>query len=73
MRGPNRGKRLYRCDECKAASYFTRNEENRAGRLRCPGCGSARLEVSALGASAMAESRNAQLSMIDSRRRASGG
>jgi DNA-directed RNA polymerase subunit RPC12/RpoP len=41
----NRGHRLYQCDECKEKSYHHWIELNRAARMRCPGCGSARLEL----------------------------
>jgi DNA-directed RNA polymerase subunit RPC12/RpoP len=42
---PQRGTRQYVCDECKAKSYHHWLERNRAARLRCPACGSARLEL----------------------------
>jgi DNA-directed RNA polymerase subunit RPC12/RpoP len=42
-------KRLYRCLDCQKGTLFTPREENRAARLRCSACGSARLEVSAAG------------------------
>ena len=40
-----RGYRKYRCDECKEESFHHWIERNRAARLRCPGCGSARMEL----------------------------
>jgi DNA-directed RNA polymerase subunit RPC12/RpoP len=40
-----RGFRKYRCDECKEESFHHWIERNRAARLRCPGCGSARMEL----------------------------
>ena len=40
-----RGQRKYRCGECKAESFHHWIERNRAARMRCPGCGSARLEL----------------------------
>lgn len=46
----NKFKRLYRCMECGKGTLFSRREENRAARLRCTGCGSARLEMSNMGA-----------------------
>lgn len=49
-RKPNLGKRRYTCGECGAHTFFSRLEENRAARLRCNACGSARLEMSELGA-----------------------
>jgi uncharacterized Zn finger protein len=44
MKG-KRGSRLYQCDECKEKSYHHWIERNRAARMRCPGCGSVRLEL----------------------------
>jgi DNA-directed RNA polymerase subunit RPC12/RpoP len=40
-----RGSRLYVCDECKERSLHHWIERNRASRMRCPACGSARLEL----------------------------
>jgi DNA-directed RNA polymerase subunit RPC12/RpoP len=40
-----KGRRLYRCDECRAESYHHWVERNRAARMRCPACGSCRLEL----------------------------
>lgn len=40
-----RGIRKYVCDECKAESFHHWIERNRAARMRCPACGSARLEL----------------------------
>lgn len=40
-----RGSRKYRCEECKTTSFHHWIELNRAARMRCPGCGSARLEL----------------------------
>ena len=40
-----KGFRKYRCDECKEESFHHWIERNRAARLRCPGCGSARMEL----------------------------
>ena len=51
-----RGKRLYRCLECGRGTFFSHREENRAGRLRCSACGSARLEVSKMGGDRRADS-----------------
>lgn len=39
------GRRKYRCDECKVESFHHWIERNRAARIRCPACGSARLEL----------------------------
>lgn len=49
-----RGSSWFRCDECRKLSLFTVREQNRAGRIRCTGCGSARLTVSAEGAAKQA-------------------
>lgn len=40
-----RGQKKYRCDECKAESFHHWIERNRAARLRCPACGSARMDL----------------------------
>lgn len=40
-----RGFKKYACDECKAESNHHWIERNRAARLRCPACGSARMEL----------------------------
>lgn len=45
-----KGKRLYRCDECRTARFVHWTEANRAGRLRCMACGSARMTISGDGA-----------------------
>ena len=47
-----RGSRKYRCDECKAESFHHWIELNRAARLRCPSCGSARMDLVAAEAKA---------------------
>lgn len=52
-------RRLYRCLECGKGTYFSQREENRAGRLRCTACGSARLEPSAAGAGRQAATNDA--------------
>lgn len=49
------GSRWFRCDECQKLNKFSVREQNRAGRLRCTGCGSARLTVSSAGADRQAE------------------
>lgn len=49
------GKRRYKCTECGTHTFFSRREESRAARLRCSGCGSARLEISVQGAEKLAE------------------
>lgn len=40
-----RGRKKYRCDECDVESFHHWVELNRAARLRCPACGSARMEL----------------------------
>ena len=40
-----KGRRTYLCDECKERSMHHWIEKNRAARMRCPACGSARLEL----------------------------
>ena len=40
-----RGQKKYKCGECGAESFHHWIELNRAARLRCPGCGSARMEL----------------------------
>jgi len=40
----SKGKRKYRCGECGAESFHHWIERNRAARLRCPACGSARMD-----------------------------
>ena len=57
MRARNRGKRLYRCGECGVARFVHWTETDRAGRVRCAACGSARMGVSQSGADANAEIR----------------
>jgi len=47
---PTKGKRLYRCDECKTARFVHWTEASRAGRLKCMACGSARMLISSDGA-----------------------
>jgi DNA-directed RNA polymerase subunit RPC12/RpoP len=42
----NKGKRLYRCDECQKATFFAARELSRAARIKCPGCGSIHLTPS---------------------------
>lgn len=54
------GKRLYRCAECGRGTFFSRREENRAARLRCSACGSARLEISAAGLDRQTEALDAR-------------
>ncbi len=51
----NKGKQLFRCGECQAARFVHWTELNRAARLRCAGCGSARMEVSKMGGETRAE------------------
>jgi DNA-directed RNA polymerase subunit RPC12/RpoP len=55
----NRNKRLYRCDECDKLTFFSKREENRVARIRCPACGSARLVVSRRGADLQAKANDA--------------
>lgn len=51
MAGPSsKGKKLYRCDECKVARFVHWTETAQAARLRCRACGSARMEISVMGA-----------------------
>jgi DNA-directed RNA polymerase subunit RPC12/RpoP len=45
MKPNRRGRRKYRCEECKEESFHHWIERNRAARMRCPACGSARLEL----------------------------
>ena len=40
-----KGYRKYRCEECKAEELHHWIERNRAARMRCTACGSARLEL----------------------------
>ena len=40
-----KGTKKYRCEECQAESFHHWIELNRAARLRCPACGSARMEM----------------------------
>lgn len=40
-----KGRRKYRCEECGEESFRHWVERNRAARMRCLGCGSARLEL----------------------------
>jgi DNA-directed RNA polymerase subunit RPC12/RpoP len=61
------GKRLYNCGECGKGTFFTRREENRAGRLRCTACGSARLTMSAEGAERQAKTNDAKVDLIERR------
>ena len=42
---PKKGCRKYRCEECQEESFHHWIERNRAARLRCPGCGSARMDL----------------------------
>jgi DNA-directed RNA polymerase subunit RPC12/RpoP len=53
-----RGRKKYRCDECKQDSLHHWIELNRAARLRCPGCGSARMAL--VTAEARAEAAGCQ-------------
>ena len=43
-RPSTRGKRKYRCEECKNEQFLHWVELNRRTRPRCTGCGSVRLE-----------------------------
>lgn len=54
-----KGKKLYTCGECGKKQFIHWKETIRAGRLRCIGCGSARMEVSQMGAESNAEVRAA--------------
>lgn len=40
-----KGYRKYACDECKAESMIHWIERNRASGLKCPACGSRRVEL----------------------------
>lgn len=40
-----RGQKKYRCGGCNTESFHHWIELNRAARLRCPACGSARMEL----------------------------
>lgn len=51
-----KGSRLYECGECKARSIHHWIELNRAARLKCPACGSARMELVSKEAKADARS-----------------
>lgn len=55
MKWANKWKRKFTCDECKTAFFAGTREWSRAGRLRCVGCGSARLTMSGAGQDAVAE------------------
>ncbi len=55
-----RGKRKYRCQECGECSMHHWIERNRAARMRCPGCGSARLDL----VSAEAQADQADLNRV---------
>ena len=55
-----RGKRLYTCEECGKGSFFSWKEENRAARLRCTACGSARLAVSGMGGARLVKGMDAR-------------
>lgn len=48
------GKKRFKCGECQAVFFASRKEMSRAARLKCPGCGSARVEISEAGAKALA-------------------
>lgn len=63
-----RNRRLYTCDECHRRAYFSHREETRAARLRCPGCGSARLTVSAAGARRQAGEQDARRELVAAQR-----
>ena len=58
MKSRSKGKRLYRCQECGQGMFFSRREENRAARLRCSACGSARLDVSVMGGERMTDAQD---------------
>lgn len=58
-RKANGFRRLYRCLECGKGTMFTKREEDRAARLRCSACGSARLEMSAMGAERLVDANDA--------------
>lgn len=64
-RGGTWGKRRYTCQECGTCTFFGKNEENRAARLRCSGCGSARLDVSAMGAARQVDANDARRKAAD--------
>ncbi len=40
-----RGKRKYQCFECGEESFHHWIEKNRASRLKCPACGSIRMDI----------------------------
>jgi len=57
-----RGKRKYICEDCKVESWHHWIELNRAARMRCPACGSTRLEpLTASGKDAAALAQTASV------------
>lgn len=54
-----KGRRKYHCDECKAESFHHWIERNRSARMRCPSCGSARLDLCSAEAKAEQSDLNA--------------
>lgn len=50
-----KGKRLHKCGECGHTQYVHWTAAERAARVRCEACGSARMEMSTGGAKAAAE------------------
>ena len=59
MREWTKGKRRYTCMECGKFTFFSKREEDRAAKLRCTGCGSGRLEVSAMGGDRLTNAQDA--------------
>lgn len=55
MKPRNKGKRLYRCQECKEARFVHWTEAERSGGVKCNRCGSRRMELSEEGKDALAE------------------
>ena len=56
--GQNRGKRLFSCGECGNTQFESLMAINRAARIRCVRCGSARMEISGAGATRLAQQRD---------------
>lgn len=54
----NKGRKKYQCGECKVESYHHWIERNRAAGVRCPACGSRRMEF--VTTEAKKEAANAQ-------------
>jgi ribosomal protein S27E len=48
------GKHWFKCEECNTRQLVARREMNRAARVRCIGCGSARLVISKAGSEKLA-------------------